>query len=71
MTYLKNCARILMMSTRLHGVTFKQSSFSNATACNNICTVPWPQKKQWSTRWPVQSESGHTDRHSVHFPVDT
>jgi len=40
MIYSKNCARILIISTRLHGVTFQQSVSSNATACSNICTVP-------------------------------
>jgi len=32
-------------------------------------TLPWLQKKQRSTLWPVKSESVHTERHSVHLPV--
>jgi hypothetical protein len=54
---------------RLQSATENNSPSYNVTRYNNSYTVPSLQKKQRSTLWPVKSESGHTERHSVHPPV--
>jgi len=54
----------------IHDVTFQPYLSYKVMTCNkNSHTVPQLQKKQWSTLWSVQSESGRTERHSAHLRV--